>query len=224
MNSSSKAIVFIAEGTEEIEAVVTIDVLRRAEIEVLVVGVSQIKVPYYICSRKVKIVPDAYIDVDTINFDNYNAAIIPGGVLGAKILSENDQVQRILADFYAQGKIVATICAGALAIKTANLHNKRGKKLHITAHSSVKAELENDFDFHDERVVVDDHLITAAGPGVSFEFAFSIVKKLAGDDVAKSAAAPMINSVLLVNKEYLIFDLWLFLETENADFSGKNYH
>ncbi|PVU98565.1 hypothetical protein BB559_001458 [Furculomyces boomerangus] len=191
MNKPNRAIVFISEGTEEIEAVVTIDVLRRAQIDVLVVGVSDTKVQYHVCSRGVKIVPDAMMDHDVINFDSYNAVIVPGGALGAKTLSENDQVQRIVADFYAQGKIVATICAGSLAIKTANIQNKRGKKLKITGHPSVKSQLEKDFDFLSERIVVDDHLITAAGPGVSFEFAFEIVKKMIGQ-VPSSITEPMI--------------------------------
>ncbi|PVU93432.1 hypothetical protein BB561_003287 [Smittium simulii] len=191
MSTQNKAILFITEGTEEMEAVITIDVLRRAEIEVFVLGVASHKVPFILCSRNTKLVPDGFLDFDPINFDSYNAVIIPGGAQGAKLLSENDQVQRIMADFYAQGKIVAAICAGTLAIKTANLHNKRGKKLHITCHPSVKDQLEHDFDFLADRVVVDDHLITAAGPGTTFEFAFAIVNKMLGESVVKEVARPM---------------------------------
>ncbi|OMJ25729.1 Glutathione-independent glyoxalase DJ-1 [Smittium culicis] len=161
MSKVNKAIIFITDGTEEIEATVTIDVLRRAGIEVLVCGVSEQRLPYYTCSRLLKIVPDVVLDFDLINFDNFNAVIIPGGAEGAKTLSENDQVQRILADFYAQGKVVATICAGCLAIKTAKLHNKKGIKLMITGHPSVRNALKDDFDFLSDRVVTDNHLITA---------------------------------------------------------------
>ncbi|OLY77880.1 Protein deglycase DJ-1zDJ-1 [Smittium mucronatum] len=192
MSKVNRAVIFIADGTEEIEATVTVDVLRRAGIEVLVCGVSIEKVPYYTCSRGLKIVPDSILDFDPINFDTFNAVIIPGGLEGSKILSENDQVQRILADFYAQGKVVATICAGCLAIKTAKLFNKKGVKLSITGHPSVKNQLKDDFDFLSDRVVSDNHLITASGPGASFEFAFEIVKRMTGIENARAVAAPML--------------------------------
>ncbi|OMJ16099.1 Protein deglycase DJ-1zDJ-1 [Smittium culicis] len=197
MSKVNKAIIFITDGTEEIEATVTIDVLRRAGIEVLVCGVSEQRLPYYTCSRNLKIVPDAVLDFDPINFDNFNAVIIPGGAEGAKTLSENDQVQRILADFYAQGKVVATICAGCLAIKTAKLYKKKGIKLMITGHPTVRNALKDDFDFLSDRVVTDNHLITASGPGVSFEFAFEIVKRMTGVENAREVANPMLLNFLI---------------------------
>lgn len=194
-----KAIVFIAQGTEEMEAVITIDVLRRAGIHVLVLAVTDESTsdnnssaggPTK-CSRGVNIVADASLGDDSVKINTYDAVIIPGGVGGAAILSQNVQVKCILAEFFAQKKIVAAICAGSLAIKSAGIQSKAPQPLQITSHPSVKDQLESEFAYREERVVVDGNLVTSRGPGSTFEFALRLVALLAGDDKAREVAGPM---------------------------------
>ncbi|KAJ1868634.1 hypothetical protein LPJ57_005756 [Coemansia sp. RSA 486] len=187
---TKKAIVFVADGTEEMEATITIDVLRRAGIQVLVLAVETTS-GAVTCSRDVKIVPDAYLGDDSTKIGAFDAVVVPGGAQGAATLSQNDQVKSILADFHAQNKIVAAICAGSLAIKTAGIQSKVPQPLRLTSHPSVRDQLENDFVYKEDRVVVDANLVTSRGPGTTFEFALSLVSLLVGEDKAREVAGPM---------------------------------
>ncbi|KAJ2448674.1 hypothetical protein GGF42_005026 [Coemansia sp. RSA 2424] len=202
-HSQKKVIVFVADGSEEMEAVITstylnfssthhsvVDVLRRAGIQVLVLAVETSTGPV-VCSRGVKLVPDAYLDDDSVKITTYDAVVVPGGAAGAATLSKNPQVCSILADFYAQNKLVAAICAGPLAVKAAGIQAKVAQPLCLTSHPSVKGQLEHDYLYKDERVVVDGNLVTSRGPGTSFEFALKLVSLLAGDDKMNAAATPM---------------------------------
>ena len=74
------ALVFLADGAEEMETVITVDVLRRAGIEVLLAGV--LSGDTVVCSRHVKLVPD--IALDQIKNDLFDAVIVPGGLKGAE--------------------------------------------------------------------------------------------------------------------------------------------
>ncbi|KAJ1964877.1 hypothetical protein GGI12_001138 [Dipsacomyces acuminosporus] len=188
---SKKAIVFVANGTEEMEAVITIDVLRRAGIEVLVLAVGADGSPIT-CSRNVRLVPDAYLGDNAVKIESHDAVVVPGGAAGAETLSQDAQVKSILTDFYAQNKIVAAICAGSLAVQTAGIQSKSANPLQVTSHPSVKGQLEKDFEYKEQRVVIDNNLITSRGPGTTFEFALAIVSKLVGIERAREVAGPMI--------------------------------
>ncbi|KAJ1725022.1 Protein deglycase DJ-1zDJ-1 [Coemansia erecta] len=187
---SKKAIVFVANGTEEMEATITIDVLRRAGIQVLVLSVEADSGPVT-CSRNVRIVPDATLGDDSAKIATYDCVVVPGGAQGADTLSQNDQVKSILAEFHAQNKVVAAICAGSLAIKSAGIQGKVPQPLRLTSHPSVRDQLESDFVYKEDRVVVDSNLVTSRGPGTTFEFALALVRILAGEDKAREVAGPM---------------------------------
>lgn len=145
---SKSALVLIADGTEELEFVATYDVLVRGGIKVhsAYVGSSAQSTdaphshsPHAECSRGVKIVPDLRLpDLDKGKALEYDAIIVPGGAPGAKTISENKDVQALIAKFYADGKLVGAICAGSLAIKTSGI----AKDTELTSHPSVKGELQ----------------------------------------------------------------------------------
>lgn len=146
--SSKTALVLIAHGTEELEFVATYDILVRGGIKVQSVFVGSSsqssEAPHSHsthaeCSRGVKIVPDLRLpDLQKGKSLQYDAIIIPGGGPGAKTISENQDVQALIAKYYADGKVVGAICAGSLAIKTSGI----AKDTQITSHPSVKGELE----------------------------------------------------------------------------------
>ena len=77
---SKRAVVFLADGAEEMETVITVDVLRRGGIEVILAGVKGDST--VVCSRNVKIVPD--ISIDKFENEVFDALIIPGGLKGAE--------------------------------------------------------------------------------------------------------------------------------------------
>lgn len=76
----TKALVFLAEGAEEMETVITVDTLRRAGIEVTLAGLDGEQT--VLCSRNVKIVPDA--SLDSVKSNEFDAVILPGGLKGAE--------------------------------------------------------------------------------------------------------------------------------------------
>ncbi|UZJ53535.1 hypothetical protein CBS101457_002855 [Exobasidium rhododendri] len=192
-------LILIAEGTEEMEFTITYDILVRGGLNVksAYVGSSAHSgeedphgVPFVTCSRGVKIVPDLRLPdlAGGKALEEYDAIVVPGGNKGAEIISSNEDVAALLAAFYGKGKIVACICAGTLAIKAANV----GKDTAVTSHPSVKAELEKDYTYKEERVVVAENLITSRGPGTTFGFALAIVEALAGKEKREEIEEPMV--------------------------------
>lgn len=193
------ALILIAEGTEESEYTITYDVLVRGSVSVssALVGASSTSsdpenphsAAYVTCSRGVKIVPDLRLpDLEGGKALEYDALIIPGGLKGAETISKNQDVQNLIAAMYAKGKVVGAICAGSLAAKEAGV----GKDAGITSHPSVKDQLDKDYTYSDDRVVVADNLITSRGPGSAFEFALKLVEVLVGKDKRDEIEGPLI--------------------------------
>ncbi|ORY02230.1 DJ-1-like protein [Basidiobolus meristosporus CBS 931.73] len=183
--SNPKALVLIAEGVEEMETVIIIDVLRRANIEVVVAGVDVRSLPI-VCSRGVLLSPDVRFE-SIKSFDKFDVVIVPGGTGSAKIFSENAAVKALLRSTYDSGKILGSLCAGPLALKAAGI--PRNTKL--TSHPSIKGQLDSVYDYQEDRVVVCKNLITSRGPGTTFEFALTLVEKLVSKEVAVGIATPM---------------------------------
>ncbi|KAI7850849.1 class I glutamine amidotransferase-like protein [Circinella umbellata] len=177
--AAKKAIVFLADGTEEMEFTITVDVLRRAKIDVTVVGVKLKNPPAATCSRGVKIIPDVEMNQSLIA-DNYDALIAPGGMGGALTLRDDKDVQLLVASFYEKKKIVAFICAAPIVAKSSGIPGSHK----VTSYPSVKDQLKDYFQYTEDRVVVDKNVITSRGPGTAFLFALTLVEELLGKDVA----------------------------------------
>ncbi|KAI9271996.1 class I glutamine amidotransferase-like protein [Sporodiniella umbellata] len=174
---SKKAIVFLTEGAEEIEFSTTVDILRRAQVEVTVVGV-EIDDSYATLSRGIKVVPDVKLEEFHIDESIYDAAVVPGGAGSAKTLSAHKGVHQILMDFYEKSKWVAFICAGTLVAKAAGIPGHHT----VTSFPGVKDQLQDVYKYSEERVVVSENVITSRGPGTSFLFALTIAEKLVGPE------------------------------------------
>ncbi|CAG8552887.1 5892_t:CDS:2 [Dentiscutata heterogama] len=182
---SKKALVLVADGSEEMEAVTTIDVLRRAQLDVTVAGFSLENAKYAKCSRGVMIVPDiAFSSIS--DFNVYDVIVIPGGMKGAETLSSSQKIQDLLVSAYNKGKIVAAICAGPLAIKNAGI-NLGGK---ITSHPVIKERLEG-YSYQEDSVVIHNKVITSRGPGTSLLFGLTIVEHLLGEAKRNEVSSPM---------------------------------
>lgn len=161
-----KALVPVANGSEEMEAVIIIDTLRRAEWDVTVAGLSPGTLE---ASRGVKLVAD--VDWDDVNPMDYDVLLLPGGFGGTMAFCEHAGVQQALIDFDAAGKWLGCICAAALALNEAGV--LKGKK--FTCYPGVEQKLPADVQPINEIVVVDGHLITSQGPGTAFEFALKLI-------------------------------------------------
>ena len=178
-----KVLVPIADGSEEIEAVCIIDVLRRAGADVTVASVDGLQVT---ASRGVKIVADTLIaDCAGIAFD---LIALPGGIPGAEHLRDSVELIRLLRRQQAEGRLCAAICASPAVV----LHHHGllgGRK--ATSHPSFIDRLENR-ERADSRVVVDGNLITSRGPGTAIEFALKLVELLFGSEKAAEVGKPMV--------------------------------
>lgn len=174
----------IGKGTEEMEAVITIDVLRRAGAKVTVASVeNSLEVT---CSRGVKIVADKLIS--DVSEEVFDLIACPGGMPGAERLRDNQILESLLRAQRSSGRRLAAICATpAIFFQPKGLLD--GSK--ATAHPAFSDKLSDQSNVAD-RVVVDGTLTTSRGPGTAFEFALSLVSQLFGPEKAQQVAAPMV--------------------------------
>ena len=173
------ALVFLAPGFEEIEAITVIDILRRAEIETLVAGLVTNPIP---AARHTRHLADTHLaDIDPAR--EFEIVVLPGGAEGAKHLSESPLVREWLFRQRERGQWVAAICAAPTALLA---HGWLQAEQRIISHPSVQAQFPAGQIRPKERVVVDGRLITSLAAGSAMEFAFEIVGQLRGADaVAK---------------------------------------
>ena len=169
------ALVFLAPGFEEIEAITVIDVLRRAEIETVVAGLVANPI---VAARHTRHVADVHLaDVDSSR--EFEIVVLPGGAEGAKQLSESPLVRDWLARQRERNQWVAAICAAPTALQA---HGWLHREQKIISHPTVQAQFPAGQVQAAERVVVDGKLITSLAAGSAMEFAFEIVRQLRGSD------------------------------------------
>ena len=187
MTSEKSALVILATGAEEMETVITVDVLRRAKINVTLAGLEGLEP--VVCSRGVKIVPDTSLD-EAVEKGRYDVVVMPGGLGGAKKLAESDKVRRVLEDQEKANGFIAAVCAAPTALVSHGIAKGR----QVTSHPSVRDAIRKnpDYSYSEARVCRDATTITSRGPGTCFEFALGIVEALVGADVAKQVAEPMV--------------------------------
>ncbi|MFH4976031.1 hypothetical protein AB6A40_002740 [Gnathostoma spinigerum] len=179
------AMVILAEGAEEMEAVISIDVLRRAGVKVTVAGLTG-KDPVK-CSRGTVVVPEKSL-AEAKN-SKYDVVVLPGGQPGSNSLAASDEVGGVLRAQHEAGRLIAAICAAPIALKT---HNIAPGTL-VTSHPCMKQKLvDGGYKYSEDRVVSVGNVVTSRGPGTAFEFALKLVERLCGTDKVKEISAPMI--------------------------------
>ena len=178
-----KIFVFLAEGFEEIEAITTIDLLRRAGAEVTTVAVN--------ASATVKgthgipVVADKLIgDILTTSADAY---VLPGGLPGVTNLAADERLKSLLKSAYQEDKWLAAICAAPSIL--GGLGILSGKA--ATCYPSFEPTLEGANPL-DEAVVVSGRVITGRSAGATIDFALAIIKELIGQEAADSVAQAII--------------------------------
>lgn len=176
--------VLIADGSEEMEAVITVDVLRRAGIGVFLAGVGE-ETRMVTTSRGVRIAPDgAWDPAEASRFD---ALVIPGGVGGTQAMREDASVKQAVREFLAAGKLVASLCAGPTVLQAAGVLAGRT----YTSHPNSRAELPAG-KWVDQPVVRDGNLLTSQAPGTAFAFALALVEALDSAETARKVAGGML--------------------------------
>ncbi|NLL83543.1 MAG: DJ-1/PfpI family protein [Lentisphaerae bacterium] len=179
-----RVVVPLAEGVEEIEAVVVVDVLRRAEIEVVTAATGNNTT--VTASRGVVLVADTLWE--SLELDSFDALVLPGGGPGTRRLGEDQRVLEAVREFAQAGKVVAAICAAPMVLGAAGILEGRA----ATCYPSCESGLTGANYSAQEEVVVDGNLVTSQGPGTSFKFALALIEKLAGEELAASVAADLL--------------------------------
>lgn len=178
----ARAVVVLAPGFEEIEAVTPIDVLRRAGVEVVVAGLGARRI---VGSHGIPVEADVTVD----DAPEADLVVLPGGMPGADNLGKSDAVRALVERAHAAGKRVAAICAApAMALgRTSLLAGKRA-----TCYPGFEKHLPAGVTHVDERVVVDGHVVTSRGPGTALEFSLALVEQLVSKEKADQLRAGML--------------------------------
>ncbi len=168
--------VFLANGFEEIEALATVDILRRAGVNVVTVGVGS-KMPEG--AHGIAVCAD--MTENALNLADIEGVVLPGGMPGTTNLEASAVVQAAVAAAIERGLLVAAICAAPSILGHAGY--LKGKK--ATCYPGFEPELIS-ATVKQDGVVVDDNIITASGAGVAVDFALELVRYLVSSDVAES--------------------------------------
>lgn len=166
---------FLAKGFEEVEAIATIDVIRRAELEVCTVGIGS----KLICgSHNIPVFCDLEENEVSVD-DSVDGIILPGGMPGTLNLEKNKTVNDFIDYAVENGKLIAAICAAPSILGHKGLLN--GKE--ATCFPGFENELEGAF-ISDKYVVTDKNIITARGMGSAIDFGLAISEFFCGKDEA----------------------------------------
>jgi protein DJ-1 len=179
----SRVLVVLTQGAEEMEAVIVIDVLRRAGIDVTVGGLDgpgPVK-----CSRGVMITPDVALAAAKGPFD---LIVLPGGGEGSERLAKSQALGHLLRQQEKEQRMIAAICAAPSALAAHGI----GKGKAMTCYPGFEGKLAGHARHQDAVVVDDGQIVTSRGPGTAFDFALALVEKLCGKEKAKSTRDPLV--------------------------------
>ncbi len=176
------AVILLADGFEEMEAVIIADTLRRGKWQVILAGVAGSTVTG---SREVKIVADTLWS--RVSHSDFDVMILPGGRDGTRRLAAEHSVLAALRERITSHRWIAAVCAAPIVLKAAGILSRR----RFTSHPSVRDEIGLP-EWENSRVVADGRLVTSQGPGTCFDMALELLRLLDGPEVAQNVAAGLI--------------------------------
>jgi len=180
----ARALIPIADGSEEMETVILVDVLRRAGWDVVLASI-QGEGPIT-GARNTKLIPDAcWESLDLLSFD---VLALPGGLGGTEALCKNDGVQEALRIFDIEEMWIGAICAAPLALHKAGILKNRA----FTCYPGIAEKEIGRKDRSDDPVVVDAHIVTSQGPGTAIPFALKLIELIDGAEASEQVASGMI--------------------------------
>ncbi|MFO0612051.1 MAG: DJ-1 family glyoxalase III [Polyangiaceae bacterium] len=181
-----RALVVLAEGAEEMEVTIIVDVLRRASVDVVLAGLDGASGVF--CSRRIVIQPDCAL---ARAGNDHDALILPGGAGGARRLGDSSLVGDLLRSFSLTHRLVGAICAAPTALVKHGVFVGRRMTCHPSVRDIVWMHAEIARTGPVEPVVEDRNLITGSGPGTSFRFALAIASRLVGPERVKGVIPPL---------------------------------
>lgn len=177
------ALIILADGFEELEAITIIDVIRRSGIQITVCGLKNMIIK---STHDVIITADTVLD-KVLN-ENFDLIILPGGQPGTNNLADDLSLIELIKKQDKEKKYTAAICAAPVVLAKAGILNRRK----ATCYPSLLSSLNAMEVIHNEKVVVDNHIITSQGPGTALAFSYKLVELLLGNKISDKLKKEMI--------------------------------
>lgn len=177
----AKVLVPLAQGCEELEAITIIDLLRRADIEVITAGLDEKPIR---ASRDVVLMPDTTLD-EALK-EEYDMVVLPGGGGGSDILEQDARIRELLIKMANSEKYTAAICAAPKVLASAGLLDNK----QATSYPGVIDKMDiPGMQYKEDAVVQDGKIITSRGPGTAMDFSLTLIETLVGKEIRQTVEA-----------------------------------
>lgn len=176
MNTDKKCAIFLADGFEDCEGMITIDILRRGRVSIDTVSMNdslQVHTSHGVTLQADKLFKD-------VNTEDYDVLILPGGKVGTANLEKNERLKEALVKHCENGKLTCAICAAPSIL--GHLGLLKGKNYTCFPEFEDKSY---GGQYQMELAVKDGNIITARGMGATIEFARLILKQLVSDEMMR---------------------------------------
>ena len=175
--------VLLGNGFEELEAIAPIDLMRRAGIEVMTVGVNG-KTIYG--GHGIGVCAD--ITLEEMDLTAMDMIVLPGGLGGVASVKGSPLALDAVRFAYDNGKWVAAICAAPTVLAMLGITNGR----HATCYPSCEADMGSAIMEDSKAYVVDGKLITGTSAGCAIPFGLALVAALKGQETADEVAKQIV--------------------------------
>ena len=195
MSANASVLVCLAHGSEEIEAVTTIDLLVRAGLKVTTASVESDGTREIVCSRGVRLLADAPL-VEVADND-FAAIVLPGGLKGAETFRDSPLLVETVRQCHLSGNIVAAICAAPGTVLVPHDLFPVGN---MTGFPGLKHTIPEE-KWMERRVVWDPrvNLLTSQGPGTAIDFALKLIDLLVDKEQAREVASQLVLAAGIYN-------------------------
>jgi len=185
--SKPRVLVPLGTGFEELEAIASVDVLRRAGCQVVTASVGAANP--IVGRNRIRVMADIDLADALAEWgDEFDLVLLPGGLGGGAAVEGSDELMALLRSRLESGRLTAAICAAPRALAAAGLDLSTP----LTGHPGCRADLESFADYREEAVVVSGPVITSRGPGTAVEFGLACVAALLGDAKAAEIRAQIV--------------------------------
>lgn len=191
LDTMAKVYEFVADGSEDIEALAVVDILRRGGVDIKLVSIND--KAEFTSSHNVVIKTD--LTFDEADLSDADLLLIPGGIPGATNLNDHKGVRQALLDQVAKGKKVGAICAGPMVLGLLGL--LKGKR--ATCYPGFEKYLDG-AEYTKQLFTVDGNVITGEGPAATLPYAYKILSFFVSEDKVKALQDGMMYTHLMSTK------------------------